>query len=67
MSSLKISSARLNQDEIQSDAKFTRDLWACPENDKVGYRDTQFYVTICPGYAHLRQDKNLIQDKDIVQ
>ena len=41
---------------FQSDAKFTRDLWACPgrltENDKVGYRDIQFHVTICSAYAH---------------
>ena len=82
LSSLNISSARLMfrikslmtptiRMNFQSDAKFTLDLWACPgcptENDKVGYRDTQFHVTICPGYAHIRQDKNLTQDKDIVQ
>ena len=49
-------------------------MWTCSGcfdgdmGDKVvGLRDTQQHVLICPGYAQLREDKNLEVDKDLVK
>ena len=57
-----------------SDREFSRRLWTCPgcTEDKTGYdkveglRDTQAHILICPGYAELREDKDLSRDKDLV-
>ena len=56
-----------------SDPEFTRQLWTCSgcsdgvDGDRVdGCRDTQQHVMICPGYAGLREDKDLEDDKDLV-
>ena len=55
-------------------SEFARKLWTCPgcsedkaEHDTVeGMRDTQAHILICPGYADLRQDKDLSSEKDLV-
>ena len=31
-----------------------------------GMRDTQTHILTCPGYADLREDKDLSSDKDLV-
>ena len=56
-----------------SDVGFAKQLWTCAGctdgeigGEVVGCRDTQQHVLICPGYAELRQDKNLDDDKDLV-
>ena len=55
---------------FQSDAEYTRDMWRCSgcltEDNPMGNRDTQLHVMVCPGYQDFRQDKNLSEDKDIV-
>ena len=59
---------------FSSDAEFSKQFWTCPGcgngSDKAdgqvgGCRDTQTHIMICPGYAELRQDKNM--DRDLVQ
>ena len=62
------------QMNFPSDAEFTRKLWTCSgcsdgvDGDRVdGCRDTQQHVMICPGYAGLREDKDLDDDKDLVR
>ena len=59
-----------------SDVKFSEQLWTCTGcgdgSDKAdgqvgGRRDTQTHIMICPGYADLRLDKNLEEDKDLVK
>ena len=54
-----------------SDPGYTRDLWNCPgcseDGDVAGCRDTQSHVLICPGYAFLRHDIDLSQDKNLVR
>ena len=56
---------------FQSDIEYTREMWACPgcssSGDVLGCRDTQRHIMVCPGYDSFRQDKDLSQDKDIVQ
>ena len=32
----------------------------------IGSRDTQQLIMICPGYARLREGKNMDDDKDLV-
>ena len=57
-----------------SGTEFARKLWTFPgcsedkaEHDTVeGMRDTQTHILVCPGYAELRQDKDLSSDKDLV-
>ena len=55
---------------FQSDQQHVRDLWTCPgcsePGDVMGSRDTQRHVMVCPGYQEFREDKDLSQDKDIV-
>ena len=54
---------------FQSDKLFTRELWACEEcrrETKLGLRDTQEHVLICPAYESLRLDKDLDNDLDLV-
>ena len=59
-----------------SDVKFTEQLWTCTgcgddcnkaDGQVGGRRDTQTHIMICPGYADLRVDKNMKEDKDLVQ
>ena len=56
-----------------SDSAFSKQFWTCPgctdgEMDEllVGSRDTQEHVLICPGYAELREDLDLNEDKHLV-
>ena len=59
-----------------SDTEFTKQLWTlwtcfgCTSGEtggeEVGCRDTQTHIIVCPGYADMRQDKNLSEDKDLV-
>jgi hypothetical protein len=56
-----------------SDTEFTKQLWTCSGctsgetgGEVVGCRDTQTHIMVCPGYADIRQDKNLSEDKDLV-
>ena len=56
-----------------SDVGFANQLWTCAGctdgeigGEVAGCRDTQQHVLICPGYAELRQDKNLDDDRDLV-
>ena len=55
---------------FQSDQKFALEVWKCEGcsevNGGIGYRDTQSHVFVWEGYALLRQDKDLSQDKDLV-
>ena len=58
-----------------SDPEYTSKLWSCQGcaedkavYDKVeGNRDTQAHVMVCPGYADLRENKDLHDDKDLVK
>ena len=58
-----------------SDPEYTSKLWSCQgcTEDKAAYdkvegqRDTQAHVMVCPGYADLREDKDLHNDKDLVK
>ena len=82
LSNLKLADARLRfkincemtptvKMNFQSDVEYTHDMWACPgcstSGDVLGCRDTQRHIMVCPGYDSFRQDKDLSQDKDIVQ
>ena len=56
-----------------SDSAFAKQFWTCPgctdgvmDELLVGSRDTQQHVLICPGYAQLREDLDLKEDKDLV-
>ena len=33
----------------------------------MGSRDTQCHVMVCPGYQEFRENRDLSQDKDIVE
>ena len=49
---------------FSSDPKFRQDLWECQH---CSYRDTQSHIILtCPAYEHLRVNKNLESDKDLV-
>ena len=41
-------------------------LHSISDGDPYGFRDTQKHIICCPGYAVLRQDKDLNNDKDLV-
>ena len=55
---------------FQSDRIFTRNMWVCENcssDSEFGVRDTQNHVLLfCPGLAHLREGKNLSEDRDLV-
>ena len=50
---------------FQSDVKFTSELWACGSclSDQ---RDSQEHVLVCSSYEVYRKDKNLSDEKDLV-
>ena len=56
---------------FQSDQQHARDLRTCPgcseTGDVMGSRDTQRHVMVCSGYQEFREDRDLSQDKDIVE
>ena len=54
---------------FKSDAKFASELWkcdGCAKLSKIGNIDTQLHILWCKGYADLREDKNLDNDKHLV-
>ena len=55
--------------KFQSDSRFAQDLSTCEgcrHFGGIGYRDTQQHVLICPAYLEFRKDKDLSNDKDLV-
>ena len=57
-----------------SDEKFASQMWSCSgcaDSDRghelAGSRDTQQHVMLCPGYADIRENKNLEDDRDLVK
>ena len=53
---------------FQSNRKYWSGLWSCPncENERSSSRDTQEHLLTCMAYADLRIDKDLNNDKDLV-
>ena len=49
---------------FKNDGKYSKELWKCNQCGKI---DTQQHVLWCIGFSHLREDKNLASDKDLVQ
>ena len=48
-----------------SDPIYTRELWECNECPQI---DTQSHILMtCPGYQHLRVNKNFDNDHDLVK
>ena len=59
---------------MTSDEEIASQLWSCSGcgNSDLGYelagsRDTQQHIMLCPGYAELREDKNLEDDRNLVK
>ena len=50
---------------FQSDAKYTSALWACG-SCRSDLRDSQEHVLVCSSYETYRKDKNLSEEKDLV-
>ena len=67
LKSLMTPTVRMN---FSSDPKHAANMWTCigcsSDGDPYGFRDTQKHIICCPGYAVLRQDKDLNNDKDLV-
>ena len=67
LKSLMTPTVRMN---FSSDPKHAANMWTCircsSDGDLYGFRDTQKHIICCPGYAVLRQDKDLNNDKDLV-
>ena len=62
------------QINFMSDPKFASNLWACVGCESVSQSgkivrnmDSQSHILSCPGYADLRLDKDLSQDKDLFE
>ena len=54
---------------FQSDRKFASDYWAfegCSQSGKLGMRDTQHHIGICPAYASFTEGRNLNKDSDLI-
>ena len=58
--SLMVKTVKLN---YPSDPKYSHDLWTCWHCPQM---DSQIHILTCDGYRDLRQDKNLEQDKDLI-
>ena len=55
---------------FQSDKVFAKELWVCDgcrKDSKLGKRDTQEHVLICPAYESFRLDKDLDKELDLVR
>ena len=48
---------------FSSDKKFAADLWSCWHCQKI---DTQTHIRVCPAYQHLRENKDLDNDHDLI-
>ena len=51
------------QTNYKGDKKFAANKWMCRDCQT---EDTQDHIVRCPTYQHLRKDKNLSDDKDLV-
>ena len=60
---LRTKMTRTVQTNYKGDKKFTSNKWLC-RDCKV--EDTQDHILRCPTYQHLRIEKNLNDDKDLV-
>lgn len=49
---------------FMSDKKFSAYLWQC---DQCGKCDSIAHIKVCSAYCHLREDKDLDDDQDLVQ
>ena len=49
---------------FMSDKKFAADLWQC--DNQCGKCDSVAHIKECPAYDHLRADKDLSEDQDLV-
>ena len=56
----KTTGAKMNQ---KSDEDYSNELWKCEDCGNV---DTQSHILWCPSYAPLREDKNISEEKDLV-
>ena len=61
----QIRTVRMNQ---MNNAEYARLCWRCIHCDLAGQlsADSMAHVTYCPSYQHLREGKNLQDDKDLV-
>ena len=55
---------RLVKMNFPSDRVYSSDLWSCWHCPNI---DTQAHIRHCPAYQHLRMDKNLDNDMDLVK
>ena len=61
--SLRAKMTKTVQMNFKGDKKYTQNQWKC-QDCKIP--DTQDHIVRCPAYQHLRIDKNLSNDKDLV-
>ena len=55
---------RTVKSNLMSDRQFVAEEWKCWHCPRI---DTQSHIQICPTYEHLRLDKNLHNEKDLVR
>ena len=55
---------RLVKMNFPSDAGYKSDLWSCWHCPSI---DTQSHIRHCPAYQHLRENKDLDNDQDLVR
>ena len=61
--SLRAKMTKTVQMNFKGDKKYTQNQWKCQD---CQIPDTQDHIVRCPAYQHLRIDKNLSNDKDLV-
>ena len=61
---IRSSMTRLVKMNFPSDGGYKRDLWSCWHCPNI---DTQSHIRHCPAYQHLREDKDLDNDNDLVR
>ena len=50
--------------DFASDNKFADEMWECDDCKRI---DSIRHIKVCPGYEHLRADKDLKRDEDLVK
>ena len=55
---------RLVKMKFPSDGGYSSDLWRCWHCPNI---DTQAHIKHCPAYQHMRANKDLDNDKDLVK
>ena len=53
------------QMNFMSNSEFAKNLWTCSGCKDL--KDSQSHLLHCPGYAHLRLNKDLSRDPDLVK